>query len=113
MTAFTLTTEAGAAIATSAVNAATFTGLTFTGETVIDISGPGTTAQFFEIQATADQATATAARGDSAVGGSAHSGWVKRTVGTGGRAGRVQYETLVAMGSITDDQADDIEFKDS
>ena len=113
VTAFTLTTEAGAAIATSAVNAATFTGLTFTGETVIDISGPGTTAQFFEIQATADQATATAARGDSAVGGSAHAGWVKRTVGTGGRAGRVQYETLVAMGSITGDQSDDVQFRDS
>ena len=30
-----------------------------------------------------------------------HPGWVKRTVGTGGRAGRIQYETLVAMSSIT------------
>jgi len=29
-----------------------------------------------------------------------HSGWVLRTEGTGGRAGRVFYETLVAMGSI-------------
>lgn len=32
-----------------------------------------------------------------------HAGWVVRKVGTGGRAGRVQYETLVAMGSITGD----------
>ena len=31
----------------------------------------------------------------------AHVGWVKRTVGTGGRAGRVQYETLVAASSMT------------
>jgi len=29
-----------------------------------------------------------------------HTGWVLRTEGTGGRAGRVQYETLVAMGSL-------------
>ena len=29
-----------------------------------------------------------------------HAGWVLRTEGTGGRAGRIQYETLVAMGSL-------------
>ena len=47
-------------------------------------------------------------QGDTATGfvvvggaqGVAHAGWVLRTVGTGGRAGRVQYETLVAMGSL-------------
>lgn len=33
-------------------------------------------------------------------GGVAHAGWVIRKEGTGGRAGRVQYETLVAMGSL-------------
>ena len=36
-----------------------------------------------------------------------HAGWVLRTVGTGGRAGRVNYETLVAMGSISTDASDD------
>jgi len=36
----------------------------------------------------------------------AHLGWVKRTVGTGGRAGRVHYETLVAASSITGDGED-------
>ena len=41
-----------------------------------------------------------------------HAGWVLRTVGSGGRAGRVQYETLVAMGSITGD-SDDTVFKDA
>jgi len=45
------------------------------------------------------------ATGKVTVGGSigtgiAHAGWVLRTEGTGGRAGRVQYETLVAMGSL-------------
>ena len=48
-------------------------------------------------------------RGDNAAGyvtvggtyqGVAHAGWVLRTEGSGGRAGRVQYETLVAMGSL-------------
>jgi hypothetical protein len=32
-----------------------------------------------------------------------HAGWVLRTEGSGGRAGRVLQETLVAMGSITGD----------
>lgn len=41
----------------------------------------------------------------------AHTGWVLRTVGSGGRAGRIQYETLVA-GGITSDAEDTI-FKDS
>lgn len=36
-----------------------------------------------------------------------HSGWVLRTEGTGGRAGRIQYEVLVASGSMTGDGADD------
>ncbi len=44
--------------------------------------------------------------------GAAHSGWVLRTVGTGGRAGRITYETLVATGSITNDSEDTV-LKDS
>lgn len=44
--------------------------------------------------------------------GVAHPGWVLRSVGTGGRAGRVFNETLVAMGSITGDATDDVAFKD-
>ena len=59
---------------------------------------------------TGGTATATANRG---TGGPAantasgfHVGWVKRTVGTGGRAGRVQYETLVAASSISGDFED-------
>jgi hypothetical protein len=35
-----------------------------------------------------------------------HAGWVLRTEGTGGRAGRVFQETLVAMGSMTGDLED-------
>jgi hypothetical protein len=36
-----------------------------------------------------------------------HAGWVNRTAGSGGRSGRVFYETLVAGSSITGDGADD------
>ena len=32
--------------------------------------------------------------------GVTHAGWVVRKVGSGGRAGRVQYETLVASGTL-------------
>jgi hypothetical protein len=41
-----------------------------------------------------------------------HAGWVLRTEGTGGRSGRVQYETLVAAGSMTGDGADDTQLPD-
>lgn len=45
--------------------------------------------------------------------GAHHSGWVIRTVGSGGRAGRVQFETLVAMGSMSNTtDAEDTVFKD-
>ena len=40
----------------------------------------------------------------------AHAGWVLKTEGSGGRAGRVQYETLVAMRTITGDASDDASF---
>jgi hypothetical protein len=36
-----------------------------------------------------------------------HAGWVLRTEGQGGRAGRVQYEVLVAGSSISGDGDDD------
>ena len=36
----------------------------------------------------------------------AHAGWILRTEGTSGRAGRVFMETLVAMGSVTGDLED-------
>ena len=58
-------------------------------------------------------ATATAAATVGGAQGVQHAGWVRRTVGTGGRAGRVQYETLVATGTITGDQADDNQLPDS
>lgn len=40
-------------------------------------------------------------------------GWVRVTTGSGGRAGRVTYETLVAFRNITGDGSDDTTFPDS
>tara|TARA_Y100001973_G_C5170830_1_gene318961 strand:- start:82 stop:1311 length:1230 start_codon:yes stop_codon:yes gene_type:complete len=57
-----------------------------------------------------ESATATATLGSGNKTG--QPGWVKRTVGTGGRAGRINYEVLVASSSITTDAGDDIEFPD-
>jgi hypothetical protein len=110
VTGFTLTTEAGSALTTTA---GTLTGLTYVAETVVDISGTGNNAQYFIIVA-GTRATAVADLGSGAGGSQVtHAGWVRRTVGTGGRAGRIQYETLVAAGSISADQSDDIQFRDS
>lgn len=41
-----------------------------------------------------------------ATSGVTHGGWVLRTVGSGGRAGRVFHETLVATGTISNDSED-------
>ena len=47
----------------------------------------------------------------------AHAGWILRTAGTGGRAGRIKTEVLVAMGSMTGDGSatanDDPVFEDT
>jgi len=91
-------------VATSAANA--------TAGTAVDLTGTGNNAQYFTINA-GTRATATSSLGEGTVGGAAHAGWVRRTVGTGGRAGRIQTEVLVAMGSMTGDQADDIQYPDA
>lgn len=57
--------------------------------------------------------TATVAAVLSGNKGITHAGWVVRKVGTGGRAGRVQHETLVAMGSMTGDATDDTQIPDA
>jgi len=42
----------------------------------------------------------------------AHTGWVLRTEGTGGRAGRIQQEVLVALNTMTGDN-EDVTYKDT
>jgi len=111
VTGFTITQEDTTAVVSTAGNG---TGLTLTPYTIVLVTGTGNNAQYFEIQATADRATAVADLGSGEPGAVMSPGWVLRTEGTGGRAGRVQYETLVAGRSlITGDAADDIEFPDS
>ena len=83
-------THSGPAINLTSVNAVAQAGHTLTGETATAV------------------ATISGVRP-----GAAHTGWVLRTVGEGGRAGRVQYETLVAMGGNITTDAEDVILKDS
>jgi hypothetical protein len=80
---------------------------------LVDASGDNTSAGGATLRGST--ATAVAVVGGGLNKGIAHSGWNVRTVGTGGRAGRVQYETLVAMGSMapTTDGADDAVLPDA
>jgi hypothetical protein len=98
------------------VTANTFKIAATSGGTAINI-GTGHNAQTFTIVTDATQATAVASQGlgsdgDTNASEVAHVGWVKKTVGTGGRAGRVHYETLVAASSISGD-AEDVATPDS
>jgi hypothetical protein len=87
-----------------AANTTTVKLTTAPGQAAIDI-----TASVTETGHSLTGETATAAAVLSgAKAGAAHAGWVRRIVGTGGRAGRVQEETLVAMGSIAGDLEDTV-----
>ena len=86
--------------------------VSFANTTGIKVSDTAGSANINFAKASGDNTTAGGAtfQGETAKGyvvvggnhgtGIAHAGWVLRTEGTGGRAGRVQYETLVAMGSL-------------
>jgi hypothetical protein len=75
-----------------------------TQNTFINLSSVSATAQ---ANHSLTGATASIAPILSGVHESDHAGWVRRIVGTGGRAGRITHETLVAMGTITGDASDD------
>jgi len=110
-TSFTLTTEAGVDITTTT---GTPSGVTFTTGTVVDITSAGTGNHVFtKVAGTTATAKTTLGSGSTTGGRPTHAGWVRRTVGTGNRAGRIQYETLVAMGSISGDAADDLVLPDA
>ena len=76
------------------------------GGPAVNISSVPTSAQAGH-SITGETATGVVTIGGAKNKGIAHAGWVVRTAGTGGRAGRVQYETLVAMGSMSSDGSDD------
>ena len=92
-------------LATSASNASSGTAVDITAGSSENHGVTGTTA-------TATASAGLGTDGDNNNSEVAHIGWVKKTVGTGGRAGRVHYETLVAASSISGD-AEDIATPDS
>jgi hypothetical protein len=73
------------------------------GNTTADAFVTGETIGVFGVDTNEQQATSNNAGG--------HAGWVLRTEGSGGRAGRVHTETLVAMGSMSSD-AEDVVYPD-
>lgn len=98
-------------LATSAANAAA--GIE------IDLTNQGSSGQYFTI-VNGVRATAVASKGlgegDTAnTGGEsvAHTGWNLKVMGSGGRAGRVQWETLVATSEVTGDGSDDLTLPDA
>jgi hypothetical protein len=82
----------------------------------IDLTTTGGAGQYFTIVAGV-RATAVVDRGLSQSQGGAehatHIGWNLKKVGAGGRAGRVQYETLVALANPIGDGSDDISLPDA
>jgi hypothetical protein len=114
VTGFTLTNEDTTSIVTTA---GTPTGLTYKPYKIVLISGTGNNSQYFD---KADETTATAIAikglgddGDGNTSTRANKGWNLRTIGTGGRSGRVQYETLVALSTVNGDGSDDYTLPDA
>jgi hypothetical protein len=97
-------------LATSAANAAN--------NVTISLTTTGGTGQYFIISS-GTRATAIAVKGlgqnddaNSTFTHASHVGWNLKTVGSGGRAGRVTYETLVALANPIGDGSDDITLPD-
>jgi hypothetical protein len=83
-----------------------------------NLTGQGNNSQYFD---KADKVTATAIAtkglGEDGDGNNgtraAHAGWNIKTTGSGGRAGRVTMETLVALSNVVGDGSDDITLPDA
>ena len=79
----------------------------------VNILGTGNNGQYFTIGAGV-RATAVADRGLGPTGEqTAHVGWNLKRVGEGGRAGRVTFETLVALSNPIGDGSDDTTLPDA
>ena len=82
----------------------------------IDLTTTGGSGQYFTIVG-GTGATAVCDRGLGTSGdGSEHAphvGWNMKRVGSGGRAGRVTYETLVALSTVSGDGSDDLTLPDA
>ena len=95
-------------LATSEYNATTGDKIDLTA-----VAAGGTAHTLIGVTPTATAIFGMGSSGKVGSGLNAHIGWVKKTVGTGGRAGRVTYETLVAGSSISGDASDDLNAPDS
>jgi hypothetical protein len=92
---------------------------TFASTGNLNLTGQGNNAQYFD---KLDQTTATALA-DKGLGQydgtnsgwthATHTGWNIKKVGTGGRAGRVQWETLSVVADVQSDGSDDIALPDA
>lgn len=98
--------------AVQTINSTAIQLLVSVGGAAVNLSSAETSAQAGH-SITGETATGVVTVGGGKNRGIAHSGWVIRTEGTGGRAGRVQYETLVAMSSIATDGSDDTVLPDA
>jgi hypothetical protein len=96
------------ALATTAANAAN--------NITISLTTTGGAGQYFTI-VNGVRATAVVDRGlsqgQSGAEHATHIGWNIKRVGAGGRAGRVQFETLVALSNVIGDGSDDISLPDA
>ena len=72
----------------------------------VDTATGNTGVQAFEVEPVGTWGVDTTEARATNVNG--HAGWVLRTVGSGGRTGRVTEETLVAMGSMSTDSEDTV-----
>jgi len=93
--------------AVQTINSTAIQLLVSVGGASVNLSSAETTTAQAGHSLTGETATGAVTVGGAKNRGISHAGWVVRTEGTGGRAGRVQYETLVAMSSITGDGSDD------
>lgn len=89
-------------VATTEANALAGTKITLAAGSVA-----GTSHTFVGVTAIATASLGLGVSGQNNQTEAAHTGWVKKTIGTGNKAGRVQYEVLVASGSISGDQTAD------
>lgn len=85
----------------------------------VDITGTGNNGQYFTIGAGV-RATSLAVKGlgegdtsNTTSTSVSHQGWGLKKTGTGGRAGRVQWETLVATSDVVGDASDDLSLPDA
>jgi hypothetical protein len=72
----------------------------------VDITTGNTGVQAFEVEPVGTWGVDSTEAQATNVNG--HAGWILRTVGEGGRSGRVIEETLVAMGSMSGDSEDTV-----